>query len=147
MKKFMVGLTLVGMLSSCTYNTHTVQQDDQSKPEVKQIEPTENYSSIKEQRDQLINLCSTAEDSPCIFIQANNVDHFVLIYPNKKEMQSSEESTTNIAAAFCLSSMKLSILALFHVALLYERVSHEFNCSTDTWSQWHSIDELKNNRY
>ena len=145
MKKFIVGLILVGILSSCTHTAYTVKQDDQPKAEVKQVESVENYSSIKEQRDQLINLCGTEEDSPCIFMQANNVDHFVLIYPNKKEMQSSEEFTTNIAAAFCLSSMKLSILALFHVALLYERIVHDFNCSTDTWSQWHSIEEIKHN--
>ena len=146
MKKFMTGLILVGILSSCTYNTYAAKQDDQLKSEIKQAEPIENYSSIKAEMDQLINICNNKEDSPCIFMQANNVDHFVLIYPNEKEMRSSEEFTTNIAATFCLSSMKLSIPAQFHVALLYERITHEFNCSTDTWSQWHSIDEPKNNR-
>src|SRR5262245_2154134 len=140
MKKFMVGLILFGILSSCTHNTYTVKQDDQPEAEVKQIEPIEDFSSIKEQRDQLINLCSTEEDSPCIFTQQNGIDHFVLIYPNEKEMKSSEERTTSIAAAFCLSSMKLSIPAQFHVALLYESIAHEFNCSTDTWGQWHLID-------
>ena len=145
MKKVMLGFVLVGVLSGCTYNTYTVKQDDQPKAEVKQAELKENNNSLKDTRDQLINACRTVEDSPCIFTQRDGIDHFVLIYPNEKEMLSSKDATMDIAAAFCLSSMELSIPAQFHIALLYEKVVQDLNCSTDTWSQWHSIEEIKHN--
>ena len=145
MKKFMAYLILFGILSSCTHNTYTVKQDDQSKDEIKQAELKENNNSLKETRDQLINSCPTAEDSPCIFTQQNGIDHFVLIYPNEKEMLTSKEATMDIAAAFCLSSNSLHIPAQFHVALLYEETIHDLDCSTNTWSQWHSIDMIKKN--
>jgi hypothetical protein len=139
MKKVMVGFFLVGILSSCTYNTYTVKQDDQPKDKVKRAELKENNNSLKDTRDQLIKTCRTAEDSPCIFTQRNGIDHFVLVYPNKKEMLTSKEATMDIAAAFCLSSAELSIPAQFHVALLYEMVAQDLNCSTDTWGEWYSF--------
>jgi len=145
MKKFIVGLILVGILSSCTHTAYTVKQDDQPKDEVKLAELKENNNSLKDTRDHLIKTCRTAEDSPCIFTQRDGIDHFVLIYPNEKEMLSSKDATMDIAASFCLSSMELSIPAQFHVALLYEKVVQDLNCSTDTWSQWHSIEEIKHN--
>jgi len=145
MKKVMLGFVLVGVLSSCTYNTYAAKQDDQLKSEIKQAELKENNNSLKDTRDKLINACRTVEDSPCIFTQRNGIDHFVLIYPNEKEMLSSKEATMNTAAAFCLSSMELSIPAQFHVALLYEKIVQDLNCSTDTWGQWYSIDEIKHN--
>jgi len=138
MKKFMAVLALAGMLCSCTYNAYQVKYDDQPKAKVKQTNPEENFSSIKEQRDKLIQLCTNQPDSPCSFTQQNGVDHFILIFPNEKEMQSSKEVAINVAAIFCSSSTKLSIPAQFHVALDYERVAHDFNCSTDTWSDWYS---------
>ena len=145
MKKFMLVLTLAGMLSSCTYNTYTMKQDDQPKDEVKQVDHEEDYSSIKEKRDRLIQICTKEKDSPCFFTQQNGVDHFILIYPNEKEMFSSKEATINVAAAFCSSSTKLSIPAQFHVALDYERIAHDFNCSTATWGEWYSTEKQKNN--
>src|SRR5215216_818550 len=111
MKKFILGISLVGMLCSCTHNTYTVKQDNQPKAEVQQVDPKENYPSIKEQRDKLIQICTSEQDSHCFFTQRNGIDHFVLIYPNEKEMLSSKESTMNIATVFCSSSTKLSIPA------------------------------------
>jgi hypothetical protein len=147
MKKFIASLILVGMLSGCTYTAYTVQQDDQPKSEVKHVESKDNYYSIKDKRDKLINICHKVEDYPCIFIQRNRVDHFILFYPNEKEMLSSKESTMNIANAFYLSSMELSISSQFHVVILYENLAHDLNCSTDTWSEWYSTEKQKNNRY
>jgi len=138
MKKFMVGLILVGILSSCTYNGYTVKQDDQPKAEVKQIEP--KYNDYKNQRNRLIKTCAIKEDSSCFFRQVNGVDHFVLVFPNEKEMLSSKEATMNIADTFCLSSTELSIPAQFHVALDYERVADDFNCSTASWGEWYSTE-------
>jgi hypothetical protein len=146
MKKFMAVLTLAGMLSSCTYNAYQVKQDDQPKAEVQQVAPEENYSSIKEQRDKLIQICTKEQDSPCFFTQQNGVDHFILIFPNEKEMLSSKEVAINVAAVFCSSSTKLSIPSQFHVALDYERIAHDFKCSTETWGEWYSTVKQKNNR-
>jgi hypothetical protein len=146
MRKFMLGISLVVILSSCTYNTYTVNQDDQPNTEVNRVESKyDDYEYIKNQRDKLIQTCTNKEDSPCFFRQRNGIDHFILVYPNEKEMLSSKEATMKIATAFCSSSTKLSIPAQFHVALDYERVTHDFNCSTATWSEWYSTEKQKNN--
>jgi hypothetical protein len=51
-----------------------VKQDDQPKAEVQQVDPEENYPSIKEQRDKLIQICTSEQNSPCFFTQQNGVD-------------------------------------------------------------------------
>jgi hypothetical protein len=125
MKNFMIGLILIGILGSCTYNSYTVRQE---------------YNAYKSQRDKLIKICRNKEDSSCFFSQVNGVDHFLLVFPNEKEMLSSKEVTMDTASTFCLCSTELSIPSEFHVALDYERVADDFNCSTASWGEWYSTE-------
>jgi hypothetical protein len=146
MKKFILGISLVGMLSSCTYNTNTIQPDKIGK-EVKnnEVKKSEDLSSYKTERVNLINSCNAAYD--CFFIKKDDSEHFMVLVQNYKLMNSKTDKIASKAADFCINSLVLSIPSQFYIVLVDERVVQKVDCSTSEWSEWYSIDELKNNRY
>jgi hypothetical protein len=146
MKIFILGLTLVGILSSCTYNTYTIQPDkvrkDVKNNEVKQ---SEGMSSFKTERANMINSCNAAYD--CSFMKKDDSEHFMVLVQNYQLMNSKTDKIASKAADFCLNSLVLNIPSQFYIVLVDERVVQKVDCFTSEWSQWYSIDELKNNRY
>ena len=146
MKKFMLAIGLVGMLSSCTYNTYTIQPDKAGK-EVKnnEVKQSEDVTSFKTARDNVIHSCNKAYD--CQFIKKDDSEHFMILVENHQLMNSKTDKIVSKAADFCKNSLVLNIPSQFYVVLVDERVVQKVDCSTSEWSQWYSIDELKNNRY
>jgi PBP1b-binding outer membrane lipoprotein LpoB len=146
MKKFMVGLILFGILSSCTYNTNTIQPDKVVK-EVKntEVNQSEDKTSFKTARDNMINSCNEAYD--CQFIKKDDSEHFMVLVQNHQLMNSKTDKIASKAADFCKNSIVLNIPSHFYVVLVDERVVQKVDCSTSEWSKWYAIDELKNNRY
>jgi len=87
MKKFMVDLILVGMLSSCAYNTYTTKPDKVGK-EAKnnEVKQSEDMTSFKTARDNMINSCNKAYD--CQFIKKDDSEHFMVLVQNHQLMNS-----------------------------------------------------------
>ena len=146
MKMFMVGISLVGMLSGCTYNTNTIQPDKVVK-EVKnnEVNQSEDKTSFKMARDNMINSCNKAYD--CQFIKKDDSEHFIVLVENHQLMNSKTDKIASKAAVLCSNSLVLNIPSQFYIVLVDERVVQKVDCSTSEWSQWYSIDELKKNRY
>jgi hypothetical protein len=146
MKKFMVGLILVGMLSSCTHNTSTIQPNKDEK-EVKnsEVNQSDGMSSFKAERVKMINSCNEAHD--CFFIKKDDSEHFMVLIQSYKIMKSKKDKISSKAAEFCSNSLALNIPSQFYMVLVEERIVQKVDCSTSEWSQWYSIDELKKNRY
>jgi hypothetical protein len=146
MKKFMAGLILVGMLSSCAYNTYTTKPD-KVEEEVKnnEVKQSEDVSSLKTERINMINSCNAAYD--CHFVKKDDSEHFIVLVHNYKIMHSKTDKIASRAASFCLNSLVLNIPSQFYIVLVEENVAQKVDCSTSEWSQWYSIDELKNYRY
>jgi hypothetical protein len=146
MKKFVVGLILVGVLSSCTHNTSTIQPNKDEK-EVKnsKIKQSDGMSSFKVERAKMINSCNKAHD--CYFIKKDDSEHFMVLIQSYKIMKNKKDKISGKASDFCSNSLALNIPSQFYIVLVDERVVQKVDCSTSEWSQWYSIDELKNNRY
>jgi len=140
----MVGISLVGMLSGCTYNTNTIQPDKVVK-EVKnnEVNQSEDKTSFKMARDNMINSCNKAYD--CQFIKKDDSEHFIVLVENHQLMNSKTDKIASKAADFCKNSLVLNIPSQFYVVLVDERVVQKVDCSASEWSGWYSIDELKNN--
>ena len=141
MKKFMVGLILIGMLGSCTYNTYTVQPD-KDENEVKQ---SEVMNIFKNERDSMANSCNASRD--CLFMKKDGSDHFILLVQNHIMIDSNTDYISNKAADFCLNSVILNIPSQFHVVLRDENVAQDLDCYTNEWSEWHLLDKKKKNRH
>jgi|RhiMetStandDraft_8_1073273.scaffolds.fasta_scaffold58616_1 hypothetical protein len=146
MKKLMLGVILVVMLDSCTYNTSTIQPDKVVKEgkndEVKQ---SEVMSVFKTERAIMINSCNAAYD--CLFMKDNGSDHFILLVQNYIMMNSNTENITGKAADFCLNSVVLNIPSQFHIVLRDEDIAQNLDCFTNEWSEWHLLDKKKKNRH
>ena len=144
MKKFMVDLILVVMLSSCAYNTYTTKPDKVGK-EVKnnEVKQSENMTSFKTERENMINSCNKAYD--CYFIKKDDSEHFMVLVQNHQLMNSKTDKISSKATYFCSNSVVLKIPSQFYIVLVDERVVQKVDCSTSEWSQWYSIDALKNN--
>ena len=142
----MVDLILVGMLSSCAYNTYTTKPDKVGK-EVKnnEVKQSENMTSFKTERENMINSCNQAYD--CQFIKKDDSEHFMVLVQNHQLMNSKTDKIASKAADFCKNSLVLNIQSQFYIVIIDERVVQKVDCSTNEWSQWYSIDELKNYRY
>jgi hypothetical protein len=134
------------MLSSCTYNTYTIQSGKVGQ-EVKNngVKQSEDMNSFKTERVNLINSCNKAYD--CQFIKKYDSEHFMVLIQNSKLMNSKTDKIASKAADFCLNSLVLNIPSQFYIVLVDEKVVQKVDCSTSEWSQWYSIDEIKNNRY
>jgi hypothetical protein len=146
MKRFMVEIILVGMLSSCTHNNYTVRPDKIVK-EVKsnEVKQSEVMEIFKKERESMINSCNAAYD--CHFIKKDGSEHFMVLVENDQIMNSKTDKLASKAADFCSNSIVLNIPSQFCIVLVDERVVQKVNCSTSERSQWYSIDELKKNRY
>ena len=146
MEKFMVDLILVGMLSSCAYNTYTTKPDKVEK-EVKNNEAkqSEDMISFKNARYNMINSCNKAHD--CYFIKKDDSEHFMVLIQSYKIMKNKKDKISSKVSDFCSNSLVLNIPSQFYIVLVDEKVAQKVDCSTSEWSQWYSIDELKNKRY
>ena len=146
MRKFMVGLILVVVLSSCTYNTSTIQPNTDEK-EVKNSEVNhgDGMSSFKEERAKMINSCNAAYD--CHFVEKDGSEHFMVLVHNSKIMSSKTDKIASRAAYFCLNSLALNIPSQFYIVLVEENLAQKVDCLTSEWSKWYSIDEQMNKRY
>ena len=146
MKKLMLGVVLVVMLSSCTYNTYTIKSDKVVKEgkndEVKQ---SEVMSVFKTERASMINSCNASYD--CLFMKNDGSDHFILLVQNYKMMGSNTEIIDSKTADFCLNSVILNIPSQFHIVLRDENIAQNLDCFTNEWSEWHLLDKKKNNRH
>ena len=146
MKKLILGISLVGMLCSCTYNTYTVRPDKVGK-EVKndEVKQSEVMSIFKTERSTMINSCNAEYD--CLFMKNDGSEHFILLVQNYIMMNSNEENIAIKSADFCLNSVALNIPSQFHIVLRDENVVQNLDCFTNEWSEWHSLDKKKNNRH
>jgi hypothetical protein len=98
MKKFMAGLILVGMLSSCAYNTYTTKPD-KVEEEVKnnEVKQSEDVSSLKTERINMINSCNAAYD--CHFVKKDDSEHFIVLVHNYQIMHSKTDKIASRAAS------------------------------------------------
>jgi|SRR4030095_6225938 hypothetical protein len=116
MKKFIVLMSLVGMLSSCTVNTSTVRSDEGMK-EVK-YDGDKQYDKVKNTRNSMIKLCNKNSDS-CVFIKKYDIEHYVIFLKNEKLMNDYKGNIIDIGNEFCISSNTLHIPSKFHISSPY----------------------------
>ena len=144
MKNFIVLMSLVGMLSSCTYNASTVKPDEGMK-EVKYDEDKQ-YDNVKDMRNSMIKMCNKNSHS-CVFIKRYDIEHYVIFSKNEKLMNDYKGNIINIGNEFCISSNILHIHSQFHIGLIDEGLTCKFDCVTSAWSNWSSFIEKKNDIY
>src|SRR5215831_3871861 len=133
MKKFMVDLILVGMLSSCAYNTYTTKPDKVGKEgKNDESKQSEVMSIFKTERVSMINSCNSAYN--CLFMKDNGNDHFILLVQNYIMMNSNTEDISSKSSDFCLNSVVLNIPSQFHIVLRDENIAQNLDCFTNEWS-------------
>ena len=144
MKKFIVLMSLVVMLSSCTYNTSAVKPDEGMK-EVK-YDGDKQYDNVKNKRNIMIIMCNKNSDA-CSFIKKYDIEHYVIFLKNEKLMNDYKGNIIDISNEFCISSNTLHIPSQFHIGLVDKRLTCKFDCVTNTWSDWSSFLEKKSDRH
>ena len=102
-------------------------------------------SSFKTARDNMINSWNEAYD--CFFIKKDNSEHFMVLVQSYKIMKNKKDKIASKVIDFCSNSLALKIPSQFYIVLVDEKVVQKVDCSTSEWSQWYSIEEMKNNRY
>jgi hypothetical protein len=75
MKNFIMLMSLIGMLSHCTYNTSIIKPGEGVK-EVK-YDVYKQYDKINNVRNDMIRACNKNSDA-CAFIKKYDIEHYVI---------------------------------------------------------------------
>jgi len=146
MKNFIVAISLLGMLSSCTYNSYTVKDEMVKDVKQNEVKQDEKQTNMKKARAEMIKVCKE-DNTICSFSRQNDIDHLILLFQNEKAMGTIKNDIAAIGSGFCISSNVLLIPSQFHIALREERLVRDFDCLTSTWNEWYAFEKQSSGRY
>ena len=146
MEKFILILSLICVLNSCTYNTYIVKKDEFMQ-DIKQDEVRQAKDSITNKRDELIQYCQQKGGSTCYFLKKDGVEHMGIFIQNEDVLNFYHDKIINLCNVFCSVSNIRHIPAKFRIVLLEPKLWRNFDCLTGIWDDWDLTEKHNNDRY